>query len=378
MSRLLFIGLTLVLSACERAPSQEATVRDSSGITIVENGVADRELGWGFELVATIGGPDHEVELNELTEYTVDADTLGHIFIIDTWFGTRVQSADTGGRLLSHLTRRGGGPGEVDQGVSISASGDGVLAVMDMSKAGLVRVRWDGQALPFLRLLGYEFFGAARASGDTVVLHTMNSEDSDWPEQIQYRTSTDTATLVIHRPARLGWIPFCNDGMAGLTKMLVPDLRWTTRGSITLVHHTDDYRIDVYRQARLIRSVRREVPPVSGTTEAVRRFFPGGKVIGSRDCVVPPEQLATRRGVAPVVQPIRRLALDLEGRLWAERNTFPDEPPRTDVFDSTGRYLGTTSGIGAPLGFPSRSLLLLALPDSVSNLPRLGVFRRVQ
>jgi hypothetical protein len=109
----------------------------------------------------------------------------------------------------------------------------------------------------------------------------------------------------------------------------------------------------------------------------VRRFFPEGKVIGSRDCIVAPAELARKRGVAPVVQPIRRLAIDLDGRIWAERNTFPDEPTRTDVFDRNGRYEGTLSGFGAPLGFPSRSLTLFALPDSMSNLPRLGIYRRV-
>jgi hypothetical protein len=375
-SNLAVVGLPALGIGCV-APQQEVNQRDSTGITIVENRSGDHALGWRFELAATIGGANHDVELNELTEYTVDADTLGHIFVIDSWFGTRVQLVDTTGKLLARLTRQGGGPGEIGNGVSVSATADGIVAIMDHSKAGLVRIRWDGQVQPTLLLTGYGLFGGARAAADTVVLHTMDTENDEWPEQIQYRTDTDTATLVIHSPARRGWIPFCGDGMAGLTEMLTPDLRWTARGSQTVVHRSADYRIDDYRQARLTRSIRRTVTPVPGNAEAVRRFFPEGKVIGSRDCIVAPAELARKRGVAPVVQPIRRLAIDLDGRIWAERNTFPDEPTRTDVFDRNGRYEGTLSGFGAPLGFPSRSLTLFALPDSVSNLPRLGIYRRV-
>jgi hypothetical protein len=108
----------------------------------------------------------------------------------------------------------------------------------------------------------------------------------------------------------------------------------------------------------------------------VQRFFPEGKIIGSRECVVSAAELVAKRGVASNVQPIRRLAIDLEGNIWAERNTFPDEAPRTDIFDKSGRYLGTLAGYGAPLGFPSRDLLVFALPDSDSDEPKLGIFRR--
>ncbi len=120
------------------------------------------------------------------------------------------------------------------------------------------------------------------------------------------------------------------------------------------------------------------MPRVAGSVEAVERFFPEGKIIGSRDCVVPPAELVRKRGVTPVLQSIRRIALDWEGRIWVERNTFPDEASRVDVFDTAGRYTGTLAGFGAPLGFPSRDLLLFALPDSTSDEPKLAVYRRVK
>jgi hypothetical protein len=93
------------------------------------------------------------------------------------------------------------------------------------------------------------------------------------------------------------------------------------------------------------------------------------------DCTLSATELASRRGVARIVQPVRRLAFDRQGRLWVERNTFPDEDPRADIFSATGEYLGTLVGFGAPLGFPARNLVVFALPNSSEGESRLGVFR---
>lgn len=368
----------VLLTACRAGPAGQQTIsRDSAGIDIVQNRGADRDLHWTLERIATIsGGAGSSVELAQLTEYTVDADTLGHIYVNESWYGQRVQLLDTAGHFLRTLTRKGAGPGEVGEGVSISVSGDGVLAVTDFTKTGIVRVRSNGTVLPLLPLTGYDLFGAARVSADTVVVHTLDSRSKEGSERLQYRTDNDTATLAVHTPQRLGWLPFCRDGMEGLTPMLAADLRWTARGSQVLVHRSVDYRIDEFQTSHFTRSIRRDRASIPGDVASVRRFFPEGKTIGSRECVVSPAELVAKRGVAGNVQPIRRLAIDLEGRIWAERNTFPDEAPRTDVFDKSGRYLGTLAGYGAPLGFPSRDLLVFALPDSASDEPKLGIFRR--
>lgn len=375
------ISSLFLLAACQASGNSKAsssTIFDSAGVSIVQNTGADVPLGWQLEPVATIGGGGSGIELSQLTEYTVDADSLGHIFVIDSWFGQRVQLIDTSGTLLKVLTRKGAGPGEIGQGVSISVSGDGSLAVMDFTKMAIVRLSADGAVLPLLSLTGYDLFGGGRVAGDTVIFHTMDPSTQAYSEQIRYRTSADTATLATHMPKRLGYIPFCRDGLEGLTPMLTPELRWTARGSRTLLSKSADYRIDVFQTSLLAQSIRRDVPRTLGNAEAVERFFPDGKVIGSRDCVVPPAELFRKRGVAPVLQPIRRLALDWEGRVWVERNTFPDETSRVDVFDRAGHYSGTLTGFGAPLGFPSHDLLLFALADSTSNEPRLAIYRRVK
>ncbi len=366
---------SLAVIGCSASPG--AVVRqDSAGVQIIVNHGADRPLSWRFDTAAVIRGDVASVEMTELTEYTVDADTLGHTYVMDAWFGQRAQMLDTLGRLLRVLTRRGRGPGEVAAGASLSASPDGVVSVLDFGHFGLVRVASDGTVRPPLPLAGYQLFGGGRAVADTVVVHTLASDGSS-AEWLQYRTATSRGIVVVHTPERLGPLSFCGSPTEGLTPMLSPELRWTSRGSQIAVAHTGDYRVDLFRGSDRLQSIRRSGQVERGTAEAVRRFFPDGKLIGSKYCTVSPSELASKRGVAVTIQPVRRLSIDLDGNTWVERNTFPDQVGRTDVFDSTGAYLGTVSGLGAPLGFPSRRHLVVASSDSTVE-PRLYILRRIR
>ena len=357
-------------------PADAARIRDSNGVSIVDNQGTDRPLNWRFTPVAIVAATDSGVDFAQLTDYTVTSDTLGHVFVLDSWFGKRVQILDTTGRVIRRLTRSGQGPGEIGRAVSIAASGDGVLSILDFAKTAIVRIRWDGTVLPQLSMAGFDLFGGGSSTGDTVVVHTIDIRTPPPAEMLQYRTAKETVTLVRHTPERLPTLQFCRSAMDGLTPMLAPELRWTTRSGTTAESHTTSYRVDQFLGSRLKTSIRRSIDPIPGNEEAVRRFFPDGKIVGTRDCVVPPDELVSKRGVASAVQAIRRVAIDPDGRLWAERNTFPDEPSRTDVFEATGRYIGTLSGFGAPLGFPARGLFLFALPDSTTDIPHLGIFRR--
>ncbi len=72
----------------------------------------------------------------------------------------------------------------------------------------------------------------------------------------------------------------------------------------------------------------------------------------------------------PFVPMIRAVAVDPSGVIWVERNTFPEEPKRVDIFTSEGIYAGTLVGLSAPLGFPGRGLVVIALADSEEVLSR--------
>ena len=49
--------------------------------------------------------------------------------------------------------------------------------------------------------------------------------------------------------------------------------------------------------------------------------------------------------------------------MWVERYTFNDEPGQVDLFDPEGRYQGTLSGKGPPLGFIGKDVILFADED---------------
>lgn len=94
-----------------------STVVDSAGVQVLSNHGPDLPLDWKLERVTILSsGTESGVPFSQLTEYTVDADTLGHIYVNDAWYGAHVQQLDTAGHLLRTLTRNGQGPGEVGEG----------------------------------------------------------------------------------------------------------------------------------------------------------------------------------------------------------------------------------------------------------------------
>ena len=87
------------------------------------------------------------------------------------------------------------------------------------------------------------------------------------------------------------------------------------------------------------------------------------------------QQIEREIGAADNVPAIKGVAIDLSGRVWVGRFSFPDEAPRTDVFSPDGNYLGTFTGLTVPLGFPSRDLLVTPVVDSTTDIARVEVAR---
>ena len=57
------------------------------------------------------------------------------------------------------------------------------------------------------------------------------------------------------------------------------------------------------------------------------------------------------------------------------RYTFEGETPATDVFDAEGRYLGTVTGKGAPLGFLGKDLVLFPIDNADDGTSIVGIYR---
>jgi hypothetical protein len=69
---------------------------------------------------------------------------------------------------------------------------------------------------------------------------------------------------------------------------------------------------------------------------------------------------------------IGRLAVAPDQSLWVEHFDAGDRPHRVDVFDSSGTYVGTLTGWGAPVAFLSETLAVFRVQDSMRILDRLA------
>lgn len=376
--------IVLASLACQHGPPAErtATVRDSAGITIVDNDGVDRPPPWSLRQIATIGGADTGVEnLGRLDYSTVGTDTLGHVFIVSD-AELHVVVVDSAGRYLRTIGRKGGGPGELQALGSMFVEPSGAVAIQDYRKMALVRFGFDGSTEPeasLARLLGL-FYGVIRLTGDTLLLHGQSDLGPEPAEKLLAITQSDTTTLasLVQVPPN-GELNACNRyRMRALPRIFSPQMNWTTGGGSVVVNTTATYQVDIHRANHLVRRIRRAIMPAAATTAMIKRLYPAGRRYGGKECIVFADQIERDVGAADVIPAIQGVAIDQEGRLWVGRYTFPDEPPRTDVFSATGAYLGTFNGIGTPLGFPARGLVVTASVDSTTDVGRLVVNRLVE
>lgn len=376
----LLLGAGLLWAGCRRGGrSAGPAVRDSAGVTIVENAGVDHPVPWHLSTVASFGGADTGVlNLGTLNYGTVGSDTLGRTFVASE-SELYIASFDSTGRLIQVISRRGAGPGELKVLGSMYVAPNGRLTVQDYGRIKLVQFDEEGRPagdLPLLPLVG-RLYGAIRYSGDTLYLHGQVDTVRQAPEHLFLVTARDTLPMVTMPQAPPnGTLNACNRyHMPGLPRIFAPLLNWTTGGGRVVVNSTAAYQVDVFQAGRVVRRIRRAVPLVPANTAMIRRLYPRGRMYGGSECIVPVDQIEREIGAADVVPTIRDVAIDRSGRIWVGRYTFPDEPPRTDVLSADGAYLGTVIGMSAPLGFPRPELVVTASVDSATDVSRLVISR---
>ncbi len=381
-------ALSLVLvaaaftSACGSGDSRGSTftASDSAGVQIVENRAADDSLPWRFERLAQIGGADSGVQaFDQVGWYNVATDGRGRIAVFDRDNGNRVQVFDSLGRHLRTMGARGAGPGEVEYADAVYMDASGNVSVYDRSKAAIVRWAADGAVLPELR--GFDgrgrVWGKTLVRGDTVYT-VMSRADSLRGVQVMERwTPQDSLGVDSLVRARVPMVRFSCIGLA-IPPLLSSELAYAAGDSGLAITAQSQYVVDVYRDGRRVRSVRRALAPVPTTVDDASKLYPEGLRVqfgGPKECVVSARELAEKLGMAPTVPLVRGLAWSPDGGLWVERYTFEGEEPRTDVFDARGGYVGTAYGRSLPLGFLGPEVVLFAVPNADEGTSRVEVFR---
>lgn len=370
----------LVLAGCDAGDSALAVTRtDSAGVEVVTAGAVDATLDWTAADRFTLGGePEGMESFYTLGRGSVGADEHGRLYVLD-YDAHRVAVFGPGGEPIRTQGQQGGGPGEVERPSTLSVTADGTASVFDYGKSALVR--WDsaGQVLSELRFphppMALGPHHALLEDGFLVATGGLD-EEGRRAHRLLRVTGRDTTVLAsIPQPSAqsVARFPSCGGGI-NFPPLFTPEVVWHQRDGVVAVAAEDRYRVDLYRDGRLHRSVRRDVPVTAATRElAIAEAGEGFRVdFGRGPCLVPPGEYADARGWAETVPAIASVALAPDGGLWVQRRVPGQESPPIDLFAADGAYRGTL-----PEGTPFPALLLPGGRIGVITTDELDVDRLV-
>lgn len=375
----------VLLAACGGAgegPLSDVVVTDSAGVTIVTSSGTDRPLPWTLTELARIGGEDEGPgSFTRVNPFTVGADGLDRISVLDAE-AMQLHRFSATGEPLGSVGRKGGGPGEFTMPFGLGVSADGRRAVFDFGKVAVLQ--WDADDA----LLTEEKWptgagrfpdGRIRLLGDTMLLATRGGDSLMQRNALTSIVGVDTVDLVTMSSPRPKMQQFRCVAFS-MAPLFSPSLRFGAGAGRIAVTREAAYVVELFT-AEGRRSVRRDIAPTVPVPADAVRLYPAGMTInfsGDGDegsCTTPAEEVAEKAGLAPFIPLVHDVAVAPDGTLWVQRRTFEGEPAATDVFDATGRYLGTMADRAIPLGFLSGDRVLFAVEDAESGITRIGVFQ---
>ncbi len=380
------VSILPALAACGGEPKvPSATVTDSAGVTVVTNAGEDRSLGWSAASVTRLSALEEEGEgFFQATDLAVlDGDRIA---VLDG-MTKRVVLYDRDGHFLARYGREGSGPGEFQFPVTILALPEGGVGVFDAMNHRLERfdsVLAPGAPDPFAQL---PYFGGHMGyAGAYLVLPTHDYTQPDVRPQALTAVGPRDTVEVVRYVRKVGGsitIESCGMGFNGIEPIFSPTLRWSEgRDGVVVVVATGGYEVDLYRAPdfRLERRMRRQVPLIQATLamaeasigDGMRVMTPGGE----RVCDA--REVAEKRGFAPEVPPIGRVAVSPVGELWLERWAPRGEPRAIDVLAPDGEYLGTLApGFPFPDAFLEEDRILKIEEDDL-DVASVAVYRVVR
>jgi len=348
MRTLLILALATgpMLTACDpdTATTRDVTVTDSSGVEVVLNDAPDVDLDWGFERQFELGGAETgEEAFFMLSETGLAFDARGRIHVMDTG-NRRVQVFDGAGTYVRTVGGPGDGPGEFDAPSSLSVDASGDLSVHDFGHRSVLRFDSTGtyvdQASAPRRV-----YGPIRLDEDGSVYATRArpSESEEW-EFTMYRVMGEDTVELARVPLPSTRSIYYESCRVGISRSAVFDSppAWDARGGRVVLNEAPRYSVRVFEGATEVRHVRRTQSPVPATAELAAAELGAGEAwtIGGRPCTVPADEVIEARGIAEFVPLVDQVAVEPDGTLWVRRDEI-GEPGPIDIFDPTGRYVGT-------------------------------------
>jgi len=368
---------SLLVSGCGGAAGdrEATTISDSAGVAIAVAPAADRPLPWTLTERFRLGGADEGPgSFTSASAFTTGTDRAGNIYVLDGQ-QYRVEVFSPAGGHIRFLGRHGGGPGEVQFPISLFVSPAGVTNVFDAGKQALVRWGPDGALLPPISLQG-SMVQLPRAYGDTLIFTQGERSEAEQVTRLEIVVGADTTILASQSVSAGAMVEFSCVSFIQ-PPVFTPRLQWTSNGRAVASTLQTPYQVDLYEDGRLVRSIRRPIPPKPTTEGDVARLYPEGMTVrfgGGGGCTIPASEIMEKQGVAPALPQIGSLTLDPQGRMWVQRYTFDDEPGQIDLFDAEGRYQGTLTGKGLPLGFIGTDVILFADEDPDTGVRQLVAY----
>lgn len=374
--------LAVMVAACGGGSSANSVSRtDSAGVSIVVNHGPDHPLHWTFTPVLTLGGKDEGPEsFFHVYPGYVTTDAGGNIYLID-YDNHRLVAFDSAGHTLWTAGREGKGPGEFTYPQDIVLGPhERDLRVFDPGNAVFDRFSLDGTFLGAERIT-HGFNERMEHVGDAMALEVghFGRDAADNYHDLTLVTANDSTTIasvtgVLPKPVQF---PHCSIGMM-MAPIFTPELHWAARRDRLIVNGWVPFTLAVYRGDTLVASVRRALEPVTATAELAGMHFPHGFAVsaGETKCKMSGEEAAELMGFAPVIPFVSNLAIGPDGAIWVQRHVTAERTKPTDIFDSTGTYLGSLpDSTPWPFAFMPNGDVVSAKTDTATDVTRLVVYR---
>jgi len=359
--------LVTTLGCDQGGGSVRVETSDSAGVAIVTTHAADVPVRVSSTVARTVGDQGGDTEaLYKVNSGNTAVDDRGNIYVLE-WDAQRVHVFDSTGARVRTLGKRGGGPGELQFPLGLSVSGSGVVRVADVGKRKFVQWNSEGQLLEEIAF-PQRFTGGSVGWTDSGMVIPVWAVDGQRVVLLDGAGAEKTLAAVSGQKGKELKLKSCGMGFTNMKPIFSPDLIWAAAGDRVVIARNPEYVIDEFVGGRLVRSIRRNVPPRAATAEAAKASLGDAMRVrtdgGVRVCDV--AEVVEQQGFAPHLPTIGRMTIAPDGGLWVQRYTVDKKAAAIDLFDSDGRYTGTIDdGSIFPIAFLPDGRLLTTQTDEL-------------
>jgi hypothetical protein len=392
-----WLALALPLAACggDGAPPPAAATIDTLGgverLTYPAEPV--RDLAWSVDTVGVLGDAfaSDEYQFNDVSEGGVSADDSGNLYILDRQ-GGRVLKYGPDGNHRGTFGRKGEGPGELNQPISMAVGDGDTIWVSDFSNSritGLPQGGGDARTIPLPDNVGIPgqrlaalndgfitmfrpLFNFRRGSSGWSMSRGGEAADSGPPQLPVLRLSrsldpVDTLWTTPEPPMDMVQLEAGDRLMVTLqSREFYPEFQWApfSDGGVVIVDSAAYVIHILAADGSRVRTIERGPAP-RATTEADRelarqrlrnesesgvRIGGGGPDEDMQERIL--QQRLEKMTFADLIPRVVTLQVDPADRIWVGvSEDTPDEVDRIDVYDRSGLLLGEVRDFPVPTVF---------------------------